>query len=768
MNPSSMTLTKDLVWPWSLPGLILIAAVLAVLTIWTYRGVQGSTNRRLAMVLGLRLGALALACLMILRPSLAYKEELRVPSTLLIALDGSESMTIQDEADTKSRWAAMLRTLQQSEATFQQLHDNQNVNVVVYRFAEEAIPEEHIIPGGQADGKRTDFGKMLHSIADRHGADKNLRGLIIMSDGADNGTVYPALSEASRLRRLPCPVYTFALGKTTTDVRQRDIAMTAIKADPSPVPVKGKLTVTGTLDAPGFFSPDVTVRLFIDDKEVSAKEFKLPKETGNEVQMTADAPDKPGEIKVTLKADPRPDETVPDNNEISTYVTVIKEGISVLLVDKLRFPEPQRICDALSEYRSIRVFPVWHASDTPAHEDLLQVDKRHYDVIILGDLSARRLRDLDPQRPETGNGSLLAEIAKQVKERGAGLLVTGGYESLSNSDWQGTPLADVLPVELDAPGQVDAEIQMEPTAKGISHFLMRLTDNPEANKQLWSRLPKLDGMNRMGRPKPGAVVLAEQAGKGDPILVGMDYGRGRTLAFAADTTWRWQLLGQPKSNEGVEAHAHFWKQLIYWLAHQDKGEGSIQVKLDSRRLPAGGKLDFTVEMFGKEGERIGPNRSPRYEVMVEDPHKNSGRVGTAREGENERGHFWKTDQPGEYELVARGWYKDEKGQEVSGGEPARTRFLVYQDNSELMRRAADHDFLAKLANAGGGKFFPAEELPRFLRDLHKLPLPQGGPKANLWPDWRRHSLSGFLVMFLLLFVALLSTEWFLRRRWGMV
>src|SRR5262249_23433321 len=154
-------------------------------------------------------------------------------------------------------------------------------------------------------------------------------------------------------------------------------------------------------------------------------------------------------------------ETVPDNNEISTYVTVIKEGISVLLVDKLRFPEPQRICDALSEYRSIRVYPVWHASDTPAIEDLLQLDKRHYDVIILCDLSAQRWRHLDPERQEKGDGSLLVDIAKQVKERGAGLLVTGGYESLSNSDWQGTPLADVLPVDMDAPGQVDAEIQME-------------------------------------------------------------------------------------------------------------------------------------------------------------------------------------------------------------------------------------------------------------------------------------------------------------------
>src|SRR5439155_18982350 len=149
-----------------------------------------------------------------------------------------------------------------------------------------------------------------------------------------------------------------------------------------------------------------------------------------------------------------------------------------------------------------------------------------------------------------------------------------------------------------------------------------------------------------------------------------------------------------------------------------------------------------------------------------DPQKIESRVGTAREGENERGHFWKTEQPGEYQLVARGWYKDENGKEVSGGEPARTRFLIYQDDSELMRRAADHDFLAKLANAGGGKFHPAEELPHFLQELQKAPLPQGSPKANVWPDWRRHTLSGFLVIFFLLFVGLLSMEWFLRRRWG--
>ena len=110
---------------------------------------------------------------------------------------------------------------------------------------------------------------------------------------------------------------------------------------------------------------------------------------------------------------------------------------------------------------------------------------------------------------------------------------------------------------------------------------------------------------------------------------------------------------------------------------------------------------------------------------------------------------------------------DADGQEVRGQETAR--FLVYQDEAEMTRRAADHEFLKRLAAAGGGQFHPGEEevLARYLRELPSQPMAGLRPKANLWPDWRRSSLSAFPPAFLLVFVALVSLEWFLRRRWGM-
>src|SRR5262249_29216108 len=136
--------------------------------------------------------------------------------------------------------------------------------------------------------------------------------------------------------------------------------------------------------------------------------------------------------------------------------------------------------------------------------------------------------------------------------------------------------------------------------------------------------------------------------------------------------------------------------------------------------------------------------------------------------------------PGEYVIRARGWGTDVDGKPLEGLDPAEIRFMVYQDEAEMARPGADHEFLTKLANAGGGKFNSPEQLIPCLKDVRPTPLPQNRLKAKLWPDWRRMPASrsakdqwgalagsGILVCFVL-FVSLLCLEWFLRRYWGLV
>ena len=179
-------------------------------------------------------------------------------------------------------------------------------------------------------------------------------------------------------------------------------------------------------------------------------------------------------------------------------------------------------------------------------------------------------------------------------ERGAGLIMVGGFHSFGPGGYAATPLANVLPVEMNRLERqnfgeaIRAELHlpedskpvMRPTRIGQAHSIMQLAP-PADNKHAWEELPALDGANRLDHVKRGATVLAETA-DGHPLLIARDYGRGRVLAFGGDSTWRWALGGYEA------AHKRFWRQVVLWLARKDQStDNSVWVNLDERRFSPG-------------------------------------------------------------------------------------------------------------------------------------------------------------------------------------
>ncbi|VTS08934.1 glutamine amidotransferase [Tuwongella immobilis] len=761
-----------------------VAVVLIGLTIATYVNSPQTTRKRLFTLVLLRVLALLVALLVVLRPSLAIEEDPKLPSLLFLVADHSESMTIRDEFNNQSRWEALKAALEKSQPILDRLRDEQNVQVELYRFASEFDDKtDKLEPTTMPNGSRTDFGTMLARFADRlQNEPMPVRGMVVLSDGADNGIRRSALTEAERFRSLGVAVDTFGVGQQTTRGDTRDIALVAITPEPSPVAIKGKLTIKLRANAPGYEGAKVNVRLSFDDKEVKIEPVTLLKTTNNEFELTVDAPATPGEIKVVAKIDPLAGEITQLNNVIETYVTVTKEGLSVLVIDRLRLEE-KFIREALSSDKRIRFYESIRQTDTPpaAGNDLLGLDQRFYDVIILGNVSARRLA--------AGNPQVLAKIAALVRDQGVGLLMMGGEDSFGGTpgqpgsgDWAGTPIADILPVEFDVAGQVDEPIDMVPTRDGLAHYLMRLDPLLANNELLWQKLndpankTRLNGMTRLGRPKVDATVLARVGDpvKGPPILVGRNaVGKGRTLAFGGDSTWMWrrlgiaQRIGQPSTREGVELHRRFWKQVVLWLAHQDEIEGNAYVLPEFRRLPVRGKQTLRMGLRGKSGVEL-PQSEFRYQVLApgEEPNQSKERP-PERDPDGKPRVPYEPTQPGEYRVFVSAKGKDVDGSEVVG--EATARFLVYPDVSEeMLRQAADHDFLGRLAGLTNGNFRLAEELPKYLEELSNRPLPGLKPKPRFIPDWKRDGTPGFLPGVLILFVALLGLEWGLRRVWGMV
>jgi uncharacterized membrane protein len=753
-------------------GLVLLPMGLAGLGVATYLGLGKVAPRRLRGIIALRLLALLLTLIAILRPSLGFPDRTQPRGQVIVAMDESRSMTVRDESGKRSRWEVLLQSVQECEPLVRRLADA-GIDLKIVRFAGETTDFDFAAPG-KPEGNRTDIGAMLRTLLERRDPRTRARGMLVASDGADNGTAVPALAEAARWRALPCPVHTFACGNPSTTLKQNDVAITAISTSPSPfVPVKSKLTVKVSVDARGYENTKARVRLFMEgvdgkDKEMQANDVRLPLTTGNEIEVTCNAPPKPGEYKVRVTVETPEKDAFPANNVIETFVTVSKEGISVLLVDKTRAYEPKYILRALQGDARIRVDMVWlekGQADISKAASLFRFDEHPYDVIIFGDVSASQIRAHDPKA--------LAKIEELVG-RGAGFLMIGGYSSFGSGDWKGTEIEPMLPIDLAEGGQEESQVKIVPTPDGlrVTPYLFRLDDAKDL-KATWEKLAKLDGMSllKMRNPRRGIETVLAQTQDGAPILVTQNYARpgkdgkpgkdtapGRVLAFGGDSTYRWI-----RDEESRRLHARFWRQMVVWLARQEDAEGSVWVKPDVRRLPVRAALGFQVGLRGKGGALDIPGGT--YQVEVTKPAGVKKMVPIARGREN-RGTFALTDAPGVYKIAVKGSGKDPSGGNIEG--TASARVIVYDDDLEMTRPAADHDFLHKLAAAGGGEFHRVEQLHTFLTRLLEDPKLEGKPKLDLRPDWRGTTRSPFLVLFFLLFVGVVSGEWWLRRRAGLV
>ncbi|MCA1561072.1 MAG: hypothetical protein LC804_12665 [Acidobacteria bacterium] len=132
-----------------------------------------------------------------------------------------------------------------------------------------------------------------------------------------------------------------------------------------------------------------------------------------------------------------------------------------------------------------------------------------YDAVALANLDGDSLAA--PQ---------LALAEAFVSVRGGGLLVLGA-RSFAHGGLLGTPLEDVLPVELTNRSGSAVRTSMTSsreanklllTPEGETHPVMQLAPTSEESRKRWSAAPPLAASATLGGPRPGAQVLAVAAG----------------------------------------------------------------------------------------------------------------------------------------------------------------------------------------------------------------------------------------------------------------
>ncbi len=225
----------------------------------------------------------------------------------------------------------------------------------------------------------------------------------------------------------------------------------------------------------------------------------------------------------------------------------------------------------------------WAFDYVPSHLDLKLTDVAARKLFIFSDYPSARVSE-DLQRV------IVAAVAA-----GAGFVMIGGWESFHGmgGDWDGTPVGDILPVEIsDCDDRVNSchtallgpridfdnlwELPWEcpPSIGGWNSFEVKENFDATVMLEISPLTPY-----RVYDPDAGGYVLSwDDEESPYPALVVSEHSKGMVAAFASDVAPHWvggfvdwgpeRVKAQAAGASAIEVgsdYAQFWKQLLSWV-----------------------------------------------------------------------------------------------------------------------------------------------------------------------------------------------------------
>jgi hypothetical protein len=537
-------------------------------------------------------------------------------------------------------------------------------------------------------------------------------------------------------------------------------ANTGIQGQPerSVIRLGEELVVKGSLSGDGG-RRESGVRLLEENKEVKA--VTVPPEAGGRFEIRH-KPAKKGRLLYGLEYAGQ--DGVAQDNRVSFRVDVVEEKINVLLIEgfpryEFKLMKAVLEVDPLVNLVTVCQLPGGgvYVQGEPLHKSseqgliASQAELFKYDVIILRDLARQYFR----AGGDTSESALL-NLVEFVTKRGGGLVVLGGQDVFRAGGYETSALTQILPFDLsNALGgqpQFEGSFFVSIPKPAYEHPILRLLSDPAANTERLNSLRQLDGANNVGRLKPMAtplmtrnLQLKDATGKPRevtaPILAYMPAGDGKVLAAAVDTLWRWQL--QPDFDD--PPLSMLLANAVRYLAPPPANRPESPTCGGAAATPQVGP-DRQLATVLKD-KNFDPIRNAELLVSVTRPDNTVLRL-FPRDLPEDPGHYQyqvHLEQPGAYKVVAK-YGKQESSHEFVAGAAA----------GEFADLSPDKPGMDRFLKAAGGEALG--DLPAWLAKAGTEPARRTA-EFNL-AVWNS-------ALMLLLFIALVSLDCYIRKRSGL-
>ncbi|MBI4641690.1 MAG: hypothetical protein HY731_13415 [Candidatus Tectomicrobia bacterium] len=742
-------------WP-----LIMIALLMLGLLLYQFFSLRRKVSTGWTVTLtSLRFLALFMLLIFFLNPTLLMQKKHKIPSSLALLLDSSESMGLSNSSTEKGSRLEKGKDFLLNERYGLLHHLSEKYNLHLYQFDEGVkaiLPKD--VSAVTPSGQKTDIVGALNQVQNEF-LGRPLAGMILLSDGRESDDKG---KREGFLGQFKVPVVSVSLGnfKEYKDIELSELHKPDFAFLHNPVNIDVIVKGYGYkgIDIPLIFKRGSTV--------LSTKFLKVNREEFEEKITFEYTPRELGNHTLSLSTPLQVGEEISTNNSLNFTLQVVRDKIRVLLVcgtptwnyrflrtalksdpsiDLISFVilrTPMDIVDVPENQLSLIPFPA---------NRLFSEELENFDLLIFDNFSYRFYFPL----------SYLENIKTFVRNGGA-FAMFGGFQSFDRGGYSSTPIADILPVELagNTQGYSSEHLAIKLTKEGKTHPITQLAYDAQENEKIWGKLPPLDGFNPTLKARSEAVVLGIHPSTRNqygnlPILAAMKYEKGRTVSVMTDFIWKWnfEMVGQ---GEGNQAYLRLIRQMTRWLINDPKLK-QVQILASGEEYELGKEVKLKIEAFQND-------YAPAKDAILSLSVKGS-------DGREITLEYVPSDKPGAFVASFRplkeGFY-EVKAEARLNSESLGTDeavFKVATTSVELKNGAPDEHFLKEVAEATGGKSLSFSQLPSLnlktldtlFKDLSRYRVVEER-HLELWSRWETF----------LLFLLLLSAEWSIRRMRGLI
>ena len=700
---------------------------------------------------------IATILLILWQPAVTVAELSSRQNIIAVILDDSRSMSIADSGSTgtASRETAAIKAMQNGVLTGLQ----RRFQTRIYRL-DTTVARTNALDEIKPDAAATHINDGLKQFATET-TDLPIGAIVLLTDGAENtgGRMEESgidIDTLNALHNRRLPVHTIGFGKEKLG---HDIEISNVNVAPRAV-VDARISAIISFTQRGYAGNKATLSVRDGDKTLASRDVTLGTDGAVQSETVFFTVGTAGVKNLEFSVEPLANEENKANNTISRPLQVTDAKRRILYVEGEPRWEYKFIRRATDKDQTIQLVSMLRTtenkiyrqgiSDPKELEDGFPVrseDLFKYEGIIIGSVEAGYFTPLQQE--------LLREF---VDRRGGGLLFLGGRNALADGGWGGSGVAALFPTFLPNDRSTfhreAATVQLAPA--GADSLITHLTDDQATNEERWRKLAYLMDYQDAGTPKPGASVLAEinVGHRKLPLLITENYGHGRTAIMATSGTWRWQM-SQPL---GDPSHDLFWQQLLRWLVAGS--EGHVVATASTDRLADSSAIQIGAHVTDKE-YMPAPNTSVTAHFIGPDGINAFVDMSPVQNSPGDFRAEWTATKAGSYlaEITAQTAKTGSSGQ---NGEEFGRDVVTFQRTdgiAENFHTTQNRGLLEDLAARTGGRYWKPEELAQLPSEIS---YSEAGISVNDTKElWNMPIV--FLALFLLLF-----SEWFLRRKWGVI